>query len=211
MPHVLVIHAVRAARREDLHDGIGSRNPHTEQRQTVAVTPPIQAIALTGTIGSGKTTIAEAISEILHDRRIRHALIDLDWLGQVYPVPETHDVYGYELALQNLSDIWPNFMAAGVTHAVIAGTILNSDHVSRLQLVLPGVELTVVLIEARTEIRKARIRARTKGALLNDFLRRTDAVAAEIKAASIHDTSMTNDHDSPGEAATKLLDDLHWR
>ena len=48
---------------------------------------PSRAIALTGTIAAGKTTLAEAISEELHARETRHALIDLDWLGQVYPTP----------------------------------------------------------------------------------------------------------------------------
>jgi len=61
-----------------------------------AMTSGISAVALTGTIGAGKTTVAEAISEELHERNIRHALLDLDWLGQVYPVPEGHEPYGYE-------------------------------------------------------------------------------------------------------------------
>ncbi|MGI8775366.1 MAG: adenylyl-sulfate kinase [Actinomycetota bacterium] len=55
-------------------------------------------LLLTGTIGAGKTTLAEAMSEVLHERATRHALIDLDWLGQVSPLPEGRDPYDYHCA-----------------------------------------------------------------------------------------------------------------
>jgi deoxyadenosine/deoxycytidine kinase len=49
----------------------------------------IPGVAITGTIGAGKTAVAEAISNLLTSKELQHALIDLDWLGQVYPPPDS--------------------------------------------------------------------------------------------------------------------------
>lgn len=168
-----------------------------------------RAIALTGTIGVGKTTLAEAISEELHARRVRHALIDLDWLGQVYPIPEGHDPYGYELALQNLKDVWPNFQAAGAQRAVVAGTLLNEDHRNHLQEALE-LPVAVVLVEAPQEVREDRIRSRNSGRLLADFLDRTAQVAADIEAAAIHDVRVLNHGRPPAKVAEEIVQKLGW-
>lgn len=167
---------------------------------------------LTGTIGAGKTTLAEAISEVLHERHIRHALIDLDWLGQIYPVPEGHDPYGYQLAIDNLSCIWQNFLDAGATSAVIAGTVLGSEQLERLRSAIGGTATTisVALISAPEEVLYERIRSRDSGALQQDFLRRTGALAKEIEAAGIHDSVVINNGVDPRELATKILVSHNW-
>jgi adenylylsulfate kinase len=167
------------------------------------------AIALTGTIGVGKTTLAEAISEELHDRGIRHALIDLDWLGQVYPTPEGHDPYSYQLALQNLKEVWPNFQAVGAERVVVAGTLLNEDHRDRLSGAL-NLPLSVVLLEAPQEILEARIKQRNSGRLQKDFLARTGQVAADIKAANIHDLLVANHGHDPRGISLDVLKLVGW-
>lgn len=169
-----------------------------------------RAIALTGTIGAGKTTLAEAISEELHEQGIGHALLDLDWLGQVYPVPEGHDPYGYELALHNLKEIWPNFKGVGADRAIIAGTLLNRDQREGLRDGLGGVPLAVVLVKAPQEMLQARIRSRNSGRLLEDFLARTADVAREIEAAGIDDFAVENGGRTPREVARQILRKVDW-
>lgn len=169
----------------------------------------VDAVVITGTIGAGKTTLAEAISEELHERGMRHALIDLDWLGQVYPTPEGHDPYAYDLALQNLKEVWPKFQAVGAERAVVAGTLLNQDHRDRLSRAL-SLPMCVVLLEAPLEELEDRIRNRNHGRLLEDFLARTPQVAAEIRAAGIHDFKINNHDKSPQEVAREVLRRLGW-
>lgn len=169
----------------------------------------VDAVAITGTIGAGKTTLAEAISGQLHERGIRHALVDLDWLGQVYPTPDGHGAYDYKLALHNLKDIWPNFQAAGAERAVIAGTLLNRDQRERLEDAL-GLPLSIVLVEAPPEVLEARIRSRDSEPLLSDFLARTEQVAAEIRAAGIHDLQVINHGRSPKEIGLGVLKKVGW-
>lgn len=166
-------------------------------------------IALTGTIGAGKTTLAEAISEELHERRIRHALLDLDWLGQVYPTPEGHDPYSYELAFQNLKQIWPNFQTVGADRVVVAGTLLSQDHRERLQDAL-GLPIFVVLVEAPREVLEVRIRNRNSGRLLGDFLARIGQVARTIREANIHDFEVETHQRAPREVAQLVLRNLRW-
>lgn len=43
----------------------------------------VPLLVITGTIASGKSTIAGLASEILHDRGIKHGLIEVDWLEGV--------------------------------------------------------------------------------------------------------------------------------
>jgi dephospho-CoA kinase len=174
------------------------------------VTTPVEVVALTGTIGVGKTTIAGSISRALHDMEVRHALLDLDWLGQVYPVPEGHDPFGYELAIQNLGTIWPNFLEVGITRAVVSGTILNVEQLGRLCNALAGSAVTVVLVAAPSDLVKQRIRGRTTGPLLDDFLSRTDAVADEILRAAIHDIIVSNDARPPREVAHEVMHRVNW-
>lgn len=174
------------------------------------VTQPRKVLVLTGTIAAGKTTLAEAVSQELHARSIRHALIDLDWLGQIYPVPEGHDPYNYELAIENLKAIWPSFLAAGATRAVIAGTILNAEQLGRLTFALGGAALQVVLVTAPDEVLHGRICRRDAGSLREDFLARTAALAKEIEAAAIHELVVVNDGAGPGAVANDLLRRAGW-
>ncbi len=170
----------------------------------------IRVLLLTGTIGVGKTTLAEAISEELHEQERRHALIDLDWLGQVYPLPDGHQPYSYQLALENLAAIWSNFIKAGAERAVVAGTILDREQLDRFRRAVGRGRVTVALVWAPEEMVKERIAKRDRGALLGDFLSRSAAVAAEIEAADIHDLVAVNNEIDPRPLARDLLRRLAW-
>ncbi|HEU4966351.1 MAG TPA: adenylyl-sulfate kinase [Candidatus Saccharimonadales bacterium] len=50
----------------------------------------IQVLIITGPVGVGKSSTAMAVSEILQDRAISHAVVDMDYLRSAYPRPE-HD------------------------------------------------------------------------------------------------------------------------
>lgn len=51
------------------------------------MTADCQAVLINGTVGSGKTTVAEALAERLESERIPGAVIDLDWLRLAWPQP----------------------------------------------------------------------------------------------------------------------------
>lgn len=170
----------------------------------------IKAVLLTGTIGSGKTSLAEAVSEELHEHGIRHALVDLDWLAQVYPVPDPLDPHNMNLQLENLRVMWPNFLTAGITHAVCAGTIFNAQQLRGLRDAMPEAKITVIRVVAPSEVIKARFRARDRSRLLADFLARTDQLATEIEEARIEDLAVSNDDLPIHDLARRTLWRLGW-
>lgn len=45
----------------------------------------IPTLIVSGTIGAGKTALADEIAVVLNEQRIPHGLIDVDWLCQLYP------------------------------------------------------------------------------------------------------------------------------
>lgn len=154
--------------------------------------------------------MAEATSELLHERGLRHALIDVDWLGQVYPPPAPGDPYNMALSLGNLAEIWPNYLAAGITYAVVSATLEKEEQLDGLRAAMPGWELTVVRVTARPETIAARIRRREFGNLLEDFLARTDDLAKTIEQAKLDDFSISTDDRPPMEAARDLVERLGW-
>jgi chloramphenicol 3-O-phosphotransferase len=171
---------------------------------------PIDAAVLTGTIGVGKTTVAEAISDSLHRAGHRHALLDLDWLGQLYPPVDPSDPYRLDLALANLAQIVPNFVAAGARRFVIAATITSREELAGLRSSLPAGRLTVVLLTAPPEIVAARIQARDSGAMREDFLARTEALAEKIRSAGEADLVVDAGARPPDEVAAEILERLGW-
>ncbi|HWL64607.1 MAG TPA: AAA family ATPase [Actinomycetota bacterium] len=169
-----------------------------------------QAVLLTGTIGVGKTTVAEAISESLHDAHQLHALIDLDWLAQLYPAPDEADPYNTNLAADNLAAVWRNFHTAGARRAVMAATVESAEQLGEIRRALPDAEFTVVLVTASSDSVHGRIATRDRGRLRNDFLACTNALATRIESAGLHEFAIENDGRLPDEAANEILQKLGW-
>jgi adenylylsulfate kinase-like enzyme len=46
-----------------------------------------RALLLTGTVGIGKTTVAVAVGDLLREREVANAVVDLDELRRAWPSP----------------------------------------------------------------------------------------------------------------------------
>ncbi|MFE6961610.1 hypothetical protein [Streptomyces sp. NPDC057696] len=113
--------------------------------------PLPRALLITGTVGVGKTSVAEAMGALLVNAQIPGAVMDLDWLRQSWPTP-TADRFNTGMLLQNLRCVAGNYLAAGATRLVLAGVAesrADRDHyeeavgidlsVCRLRVHLPTV------------------------------------------------------------------------
>ena len=169
----------------------------------------LPGVAITGTIGAGKTAVAEAVSGILQSREMRHALIDLDWLGQVYPPPDYRNPHALDLAFENLALIAPRFIASGARYFVLAATLTSPNELHRLRAALPHVDLDVCRVVASVEVIEERIRRRELGSLRDDFLSRTGPLASQMEASKLEDLLLVNDG-LIGDAARELLRNVGW-
>jgi hypothetical protein len=51
------------------------------------MTASVPVLLITGPVGSGKSTVAAEATWLLREANLSHALVDLPWIGQCWPVP----------------------------------------------------------------------------------------------------------------------------
>ena len=114
----------------------------------------LEVLILHGSPGSGKTTMANAISEQLREAAQAHAVIDLDDISKVYPSQD------HAFSRRGLKALWPNFAAIPNLKVIIPTVITDrQDH----QLLVDAVASAKVIIcelAAPEMVLKDRIRAR---------------------------------------------------
>lgn len=164
---------------------------------------------MTGTIGSGKTAVADEVAVLLHEQGIQHAFIDLDYLCQLYPAP-LDDPYREELMLRNLGAVWPNYRTEGVDYLVLARVIEQRDHLSRYKEAIPEADISVVRVLAPAELVQKRLRHREVGSFFEHLWRRSQELTAVLDAAQVEDFSVSNDERPVREVATEVLNLLGW-
>ena len=84
--------------------------------------PHRAALLVTGTVGAGKTTTVQAIGDVLGERGVSHAVIDLDWLRRAWPPPRD-DPFQQALELRNLAAVARTYLDAGAVRLVLAGVL----------------------------------------------------------------------------------------
>ena len=141
----------------------------------------MRAVLVTGSVGVGKTAVAAELGELLAERGLKAAVVDLDWLGWLAGADGGVD----GLILANLSAVVPNFRTAGATHLVLARSVRDAQLVHELREALPE-SLSVVRLTASRETVSRRLVARDVGAQLAEHLEEesADADVAEFEVAN---------------------------
>jgi hypothetical protein len=79
-----------------------------------------RALPLTGTVGVGRTTVAAAVGDLLREREVANAVVDLDELRRAWPSPPG-DRFATSVLLANLSAVAANHVGHGFSILVPAG------------------------------------------------------------------------------------------
>ncbi|MGH2756976.1 MAG: hypothetical protein ACRDI3_04230 [Actinomycetota bacterium] len=169
----------------------------------------VPTVLLTGTVGSGKTAVAEEVGTLLHEARIPRAMIDLDWLCQLSPAPE-NDPYAEELMLRNLGLIWPSFRDGGAQYLVLARVIERREHLARYREVVPEADITVVRALASQDTIRRRLQQREIGSYFEPMWARSKELASILDQAQAEDFTVSNDERPLREVATEVLKRLEW-
>jgi len=166
-------------------------------------------LVLSGSIGVGKTTLLGEVADVLAERGVAFAAIDIDATTQVFPRPPD-DPQGMRIAARNLKALWANAREAGAERLVLASVIESSSDLSPLVAVVPDAAPFVVLLEASRDVRAARVRRREIGSALDWHLERSDELARTLGEAGVEDAVVASDDRPLREIAVEALRVAGW-
>ena len=111
-------------------------------------------VIISGSMGSGKTSVLGEASDVLTANGVVHAAIDLDAIGAAHLPPGAAD----HVRCRNLAAICKNYAAEGVAKFLLAGAIENAPDLERIRLAVQADTVVVVRLTARLETMQARVR-----------------------------------------------------
>lgn len=117
-----------------------------------------EALLISGTVGAGKTTAAEAVGDRLRARGVPHAVIDLDWLRTGWPSPPG-DRFNVSIEIANLAAVAANYLRAGARRLVLAGVLEDPALRDRYRDAV-GVPLHVARLRLDVAVARQRLRYR---------------------------------------------------
>lgn len=170
---------------------------------------PVPVLLLTGTVGAGKTAVAMEVSEILAERGVPHAALDVDALSYVFPRP-TDDPFGQQVALANLAAVWANACTAGAERLVLAQVIEQRSELGGFRTAVPGARITVCRIAAPQALVQRRLEEREIGAGRDWHLRRSVELSAVLDEVRCEDLVVDNDGRTIRAVAEEVLDRIGW-
>jgi adenylylsulfate kinase len=166
---------------------------------------------ITGTVGSGKTSVADAVGGLLADSRVPNAVIDLDWLRRSWPSPPG-DRFNFGMVLRNLRSVARNYLDAGAVRLVLAGVVESREERRRYRDAV-GVELVVCRLRVDLPMLRQRLVRRHEGdaARLRWHLDRSGELDGILDGARVEDVEVDATGGSVSEVAGAVLSAVGWR
>ncbi|MFI9630611.1 hypothetical protein [Streptomyces sp. NPDC052042] len=168
------------------------------------------ALLINGTVGVGKTSVAESVGDLLTDAGIPHAVIDLDWLRQSWPTPP-EDRFNSGMMLRNLRGVAGNYLAAGAGRLVLAGVIENQEE-RKLCGDAIGIELSVCRLQAELPVIHQRLTQRHENEpeALRWHLARAGELAEILEQAAVDDFTVDATTRPVDEVAIEVTKKADW-
>lgn len=113
-----------------------------------------EILIIHGSPGSGKSTIADAVAEILREANAPHAIIDLDEISRIFPTQDP------SFSKKNLKAIWPNFAVVPGLRGIIPTVIADQEELRLLHDALPVAKFMICELVAPQEVLRERVMAR---------------------------------------------------
>lgn len=166
----------------------------------------VQVIVLSGSMGSGKTTVLGEASDLLAADGVVHAVIDLDALASV-GLP---GLVAADLVYANLASVWSNCAEAGITRLLLAEAVESREELARLRAAIPAATFVVCRLTAEVATLQARLRTREPGMLQEQFLARARELDETLEEVRLEDFRVVNDHRSVTDVAREVLTRAGW-
>lgn len=164
--------------------------------------PHPRVLHITGTVGAGKTTTAYAVGDLLRERGIPHAVIDLDEFHRLWPAPDG-DPFKQRVELANLRAVATNYRAAGATYLLIAGVVVRDRE--RYERAL-GESVLLCRLRLPLDTVQQRLAARHEPGDERDWhVRRAPELEALLDEADTADVTIDVDGAAPAQVAARVL------
>jgi len=172
------------------------------------MTISVPVLLITGPVGVGKSTVAAEAARLLREANIRHALVDLAWIEQCWPVP-ADDPWNERLTHRNLACLWANFRQAGAGRLILVRVLEARSLLRHVAEAVPGAEITVVRLRAPLAVLHARIRSR-EASDPSWFLGGATHTAKVLEQARVEDHLVDNQDRPVAVVAEEVLRLAGW-
>jgi len=169
------------------------------------------SILLNGTVGAGKSTLADAIGLREEANGRPHAVVDLDQIRRAWPAPES-DRFNHELELRNLGDLVRNYRLAGAERFILAGVIEDAGEIPRYEDALQSSDLFVCRLVAPEATLKTRLQERHSDSPdeLTWHLRRVEELTSILDIAALDHPVFDSSRSTPEELAETICVAAGW-
>lgn len=168
----------------------------------------VPLVVITGPVGSGKTTVLEAMSDLLADRDIPHAAIDMDHLRVGRP-PPPDDRFGERAGHRNLAALWPLLVADGACWVLLADVVENkADYLAAIAERLPAAAVTIVRLDVPMGLIRRRIRAREPSHRVDWYLARAPELQSIMQRGRVEDLLIEVANRDPFQVAVEVVQRL---
>jgi energy-coupling factor transporter ATP-binding protein EcfA2 len=169
----------------------------------------VPVLVITGPVGVGKTTVAGAMSELLDQAGVAHALVDVDYLRWCHPSPPD-DPFHIALGLRNLRAVWANYREAGAERLIVVDIVESRADVAGYQAAVPGAEIRVVRLQAALPTILRRLEGRETGASLLWHQQRAAELVAQMTRDRVEDLLVDTEGKRVPEIAQEVLARARW-
>lgn len=172
------------------------------------MTALVPVLLITGPVGVGKSTVAAEAARLLREANVPHALVDLAWIEQCWPVP-ADDPWNERLTHRNLACMWANFRQAGADRLLLVRVLEARSLLRQVVEAVPGAEVTVVRLRAPLAVLQARIRSR-EASDPSWFLGAATHTAKVLEQARVEDHLVDNEDRPVAAVAEEVLRRVGW-
>ena len=163
-------------------------------------------LIITGTMGTGKTTILAEASDMLTIRDMTHAAVDLDALG-LAPLPST--TANADSRYRNLESVCRNYEAFG-SRLLLARAIENRAELEFCRDIVSARNVVVCRLAAGLETMEQRIKTRESGLWREEYVARVATLSAVLDKARLEDFVVINENRPLTEVAQEMLAKARW-
>lgn len=167
----------------------------------------IPAVVITGPVGSGKSTIVDAMSELLGSWNVPHAAIDMDYLRWVFPHPPG-DPFAAQLGYRNLAAFWPNLKDARVRCVLLADVVESREQVTEYASAMPGTTVVIVRLDVPLPVILDRLEGRERESTIEWYRNRAPELQGIMEREKVGDIVIDAGDRDPDDVAQEILERL---